>query len=60
MSTGSENQPRPPSRFAVPMADVESVHVSQSQMVELAVDPRVPDPAQVTVLAEPHADDDGD
>lgn len=60
MSTDTPTQPDPPNRFAVPMADLESVHMSQTQMVELARGPRPPDPAQSPVLAGPDADGDGD
>lgn len=46
--------------MSVPVADLESVHRSQAQMVELANGPRVPDPAQSPALAGPQADGNGD
>jgi hypothetical protein len=50
-------QPDPVSRFAVPVADLDAVHVSQAQMVELSSSQRMPNPAGPPTLAD--ADDGG-
>lgn len=57
MGTDSTTQGRPTSRFAVPVADLDSVHVSQTQMVELTSSShRTPDPEAASMPAEPDAD----
>jgi len=53
--------PEPTNRFAVPLADLDGVHVTQLQMVELVGDGRqAVEPQGAPAGAGPEADGDGD
>lgn len=61
MGTDSPTRAGSTSRYAVPVADLDSVHVSEAQMVALTSSShRMPDPAWASMLAVPDADGDGD
>lgn len=56
-STPSE----PTNRFAVPLADLDAVHVTQLQMVELVGDAgQPPETGSASAAAGPEGDGDGD
>lgn len=59
MPSHDPTQPDPVSRFAVPVADLDAVHISQAQMVELSSSQRMPDPARPPTLADADGGGDG-
>jgi len=53
--------PEPSNRFAVPLADLDAVHVTQLQLVELVGADRQPvEPEGAPAGAGPEGDGDGD
>lgn len=60
MPSNDPTQPGPASRYAVPVADLDAVHISQAQMVALSSSSqRMPDHARPPTLADADADGGG-